>query len=78
MSSRKWAMVSGPFGVRRAQPDGGTWRWATLNPVEDLLTIVMLVITRDLVETPGVDEAVLIKWVSLEMDKVSIIVECPR
>lgn len=46
--------------------------------VEGLLNIVLLVITRDLVETLGIDEAVLVKWVKLEMDKVSVAVECPR
>ena len=38
----------------------------------------MLVVTRDLVETLGIDEAVLVRWVKLEMDSVSIAVECPR
>jgi len=35
------------------------------------------VITRDLVETLGIDEAVMTRWVKLEMDKVSIAIECP-
>ena len=39
---------------------------------------ILLVITRDLVETLGIDEALLAKWVRMEMDKVSVAVECPR
>jgi len=35
------------------------------------------VVTRDLVETLGIDEALLAKWVRMEMDKVSVAVECP-
>ena len=38
----------------------------------------MLVITRDLVETLGIDEAVMAKWVKLEMERISIAIECPR
>jgi len=49
-----------------------------LNAVEDLLAIIMLVVTRDLVETLGIDEVVLIRWVKLEMERVSIPVDCPR
>jgi len=39
---------------------------------------MLLVITRDLVETLGIDEVVLVKWVKLEMEKVCVAVECPR
>ncbi len=38
----------------------------------------MSVITRDLVETLGIDEAVLVKWVKMELEKVSVAVECPK
>jgi sRNA-binding carbon storage regulator CsrA len=38
----------------------------------------MSVINRDLVETLGINEAVMVKWVRLEMEKVSVAVECPR
>jgi len=46
--------------------------------VESLLTIIMLVVTRDLVETLGIEEAVMVRWLRLEMEKISITVECPR
>ena len=50
---------------------------STFGSVEGLLTIIILVIPRDLVETLGVGEAVMVRWMKLEMDKVSITVECP-
>jgi len=49
-----------------------------LNYVAALLTIMLLVITRDLVGTLEIDEAVLIQWMKLETDKVSVAVGCPR
>lgn len=51
---------------------------SSLNSAEDLFTIILLVVTRDLVETLGIDEAMLVKWVKLEMEEVSVAVECPR
>lgn len=49
-----------------------------LSYADGSLATLLLVITRDLVETLGIDEAVLVKWVKLEMDTVSVAVECPR
>ena len=62
----------------RTEDHGGEHGPAPLNSVEHSLIIVLLVITRDLIETLGIDEAVLGKWIKLEMDKVSVAVECPR
>jgi len=65
-------------GQRRTEQQGGEYELTPpLNCIEDSLTFVLLVITRDLVETLGIDEALLAKWVRLEMDLVSVAVECP-
>jgi hypothetical protein len=59
---------------RTKGPGGGHPRAS----LEDLLITILLVIARNLVETLGIDEALLIKWARLEMGKISITVECPR
>ena len=61
----------------RTQEHGGEYRSAPLDSAEGLLVMIS-VITRDLVETLGIDEAVLVKWVKMEMERVSVAVECPR
>ena len=62
----------------RTEEHGGEYRPTPLDSVKGLSTIMMSVINRDVVETLGVDEAVMTKWVKLEMEKVSVAVECPR
>ena len=61
----------------RTKEHGGEYEPASLDSAEDL-PVILSVITRDLIETLGVDEAVLVKWVKLEMEKVSVAVECRR
>ena len=61
----------------RTQEHGGEYRSVPFDTAESLL-VIMAVITRELVETLGIDEAVLVKWVKMEMEKVSVAVECPK
>lgn len=62
----------------RTEENGGEHRPAPLDSAKNLSTVIMSVITRNLVETLGIDEAVLVKWMRLEMEMVSVAVECPR
>ena len=62
----------------RTEEHGGEYRPTPLDSVKGLSTFMMSVISRDVVETLGINEAVMIKWVKLEMEKVSVAVECPR
>lgn len=57
---------------------GGSMDQSSLNCVEDLFTFTLLVVSRGLLETLGTDEASLVKCVKLEMDKISVVVVCPR
>jgi len=70
-----------PLCVMDYSPEGehgGEHRPAPLDFAKGLSTVIMSVITRDLVETLGIDQAVLVKWVKLEMAKVCVAIECPR
>ena len=53
-------------------------RVCPLNYTEGSSAILLFVITRDFVETLGIDEGVLVQWVKLEMYTISVAVECPR